>query len=271
MSEEQKSQNQNVFLEAAHRAADQAQEILLSYFDNLEWIGEKDQAGLVTEADQKSEETIKNILLSSFPDHDFLGEETGHQTGRKQDGKDLWIVDPLDGTTNFVHSFPMFCISIALERNGELEVALVDAPILKKRWTAVRGEGAFLNGRKISVSSREKLNESLFATGFSSQDKQEISKQVALVEKVLKTTRGIRRPGAAALDLCFVAQGVFDGFWEMRLSPWDTAAGALIVQEAGGLVQSYDSKDYDPRMKSIVAASPQMMGELRGLLGLPDL
>lgn len=271
MSESLESQNLSEILSTAHRAADQASQILLSYFDNLAWVGEKEQAGLVTEADQKSEETIRNIIAENHPDHSFLGEETGHHTGRKQDGPFLWIVDPLDGTTNFVHSFPLFCISIGVEYEGELVVALIDAPLLRMRWTAIKGEGTKLNGKKVQVSQREGLGKTLFATGFASQKKVEIDKQLEHLGEILQKTRGIRRGGAAALDLCFVAQGVFDGFWESNLSPWDTAAGALLVREAGGIVQSFDNPDYDPRMKSIIAGSPNSLPLLRDILKLPKL
>lgn len=262
--------NQDAFLvealKAAHTAADGASEILSKYFGNLAQVKEKFQAGLVSEADQASEKFIVETLKKIFPDHHFWGEESGlssspDETLKDRDDQTFWIIDPLDGTTNYIHQFPFFCISIGLEVNREIVLGLVDAPMLNMRFWATKGGGAFMNGKQIQVSSRKLLKESLFATGFSSHDSH-LHQQLELVEHLIRQTRGVRRAGAAALDMCFVAQGVFDVFWERNLAPWDTAAGAIIVREAGGRVSDILGNEFDPRMKSVVAGTPAMLPEL---------
>lgn len=255
-------------LSAAMSAADVGREVLLSYFGNLSQISEKDQAGLVTEADRASEEKILAVIKKTFPDHVILAEESGLSTGKLLQNESalsngaVWMIDPLDGTTNYVHQFPIFCISIGLQVKGELVVAVIDVPILEQRFHAVQGQGAFLNGKKISVSAREGWGDVLLATGFSVSKKSEIDQQVEIFRRFLHKTRGIRRAGAAAYDLCLVAQGIADGFWEKNLSPWDTAAGALLVREAGGIVSNFAGEFYSPLMKDIVAGSAKMQQKL---------
>jgi myo-inositol-1(or 4)-monophosphatase len=261
-------------LNVAMAAADAARPVLLSYFGNLSQVSEKDQAGLVTEADRASEDKIIEILKKEFPAHVFLGEESGLSTGKQlhaeqalKDGS-VWMIDPLDGTTNYVHQFPIFCISIALQVKGELAVAVIDVPILQQRFYACRGGGAYLNDKKLQVAQRSRWNETLLATGFSTSGANEINQQVEVMRKFLLKTRGIRRAGSAAYDLCMVAQGVVDGFWEASLSPWDTAAGTLLVREAGGVVSNYQGEYYRPTMPSIVAGSraihSQLLADIQG-------
>jgi myo-inositol-1(or 4)-monophosphatase len=259
-------------LKAAFKAADGAKRILNKYFGSLSQVSEKFQAGLVTEADRDSEKYIIQTLHSKFPDHQFLGEESGLSHVKKAPlasqtkvlkGQKVfrWIIDPLDGTTNYVHQFPFFCISIALEVNGEMVVGVVDAPQLKMRFHAVRGQGAFLNNKKIHVSERESLHDGLFATGFSDLDPL-VEKQLELCAKIVKEARGLRRAGAAALDLCFVASGSFDVFWEKNLKPWDTAAGSLIAAEAGAVISNLKGEKFKVEMPHIVAGTPKMHAEL---------
>lgn len=252
-------------LEVAFEAADCAGEVLKKHYGRLAQVDEKFQAGLVSEADRESETVIKEILFRRFPNHQILGEETG-LSGAEASENALWMIDPLDGTTNYVHRVPFFCISLGLEVDGELVMGVVDAPLLGSRYHAVRGEGAFLNGRPISVSKRTQFREGLFATGFSSSD-HTLDQQMEMVSHVIRHARGIRRLGAAALDLCFVAEGIFDGFWERNLQPWDTAAGALIAREAGGVATDFSGRDFEPRMRSILCAPPAQHGPLLELMG----
>ncbi len=251
-------------LATAGKAADAAGLVLKKYYGRLSSIDEKFQAGLVSEADRESETVIKQILFEKFPNHQILGEETGLSGVEATDGA-IWMIDPLDGTTNYVHRVPFFCSSIGLEVQGELLAAVVDAPLLGWRYEAIRGGGAYLNGNRISISQRSKFRDGLFATGFSSSD-HSLDEQMELVSHVIRHARGIRRLGAAALDLCLVAEGVFDGFWERNLQPWDTAAGVLIAREAGATVTDFSGRNFEPRMRSVVCATPHQHVELMKIL-----
>lgn len=262
-------------LKVAFDACDRSRAILDNHFGNLRNLDEKFQAGLVSDADRESERSIVEILRKTFPDHGILGEEFGRSdpagaSGTGGDAGALWMIDPLDGTTNFVHQFPFFCISIGLEVNGELVLGVVDAPRLGTRYHAIKGGGAFVTTanetRAISSSKRSLWKDGLFATGFSSHDNT-LDEQLELLSHVVKRTRGIRRAGAAALDLCFVAQGVFDVFWEKNLSPWDTAAGVVIAREAGALATDMTGAHFNPRLKSILCGTPALHAETLSLMG----
>ncbi len=254
----------NECMSAANAAADGAAGILLDHFGNLQQVAEKEQAGLVSEADRESEAFIVDRLRASFPGHRFLGEETGLSARRAaRTGDSLWIIDPLDGTTNYVHRFPLFCISIGLEIDGELGIGLVDVPILKERFTAVRGQGAFLNGEKIRCSPRSEFREGLFATGFAA-GMEGLSDQFKLIELCVREGRGIRRAGSAALDLCYVASGIWDVFWERNLQPWDMAAGALIAREAGATVTNFEGASWTSADRHIVAGAPAIHADFMG-------
>ena len=246
------------YLAVAFQACDSARVVLNSHFGNLRKVEEKFQAGLVSDADRESETVIVEILRKEFPDHGILGEEFG-TSGSNLDGqaRAIWMIDPLDGTTNFVHQFPFFAISIGLEIDGELVVGVVDAPKLGQRFHAIKGGGAFLNGERIRASARTEMRDGLFATGFSSYDNT-LDEQLEILATIIKHTRGIRRAGAAALDLCLVAQGVFDVFWEKQLAPWDTAAGVVIAREAGAVATDMTGADFDPRMKSVLCGTPAL-------------
>lgn len=252
-------------LATARKAADAAGLVLKKYYGRLSSVDEKFQAGLVSEADRESEAVIKKIVFEKFPHHQILGEETGLSGVEATDGS-IWMIDPLDGTTNYVHRVPFFCSSLGFEVQGQLLAAVIDAPILGWRYEAIRGGGAFLNGNPISISQRTKFRDGLFATGFSSSD-HTLDEQMELVSHVIRNARGIRRLGAAALDLCLVAEGVFDGFWERNLQPWDTAAGVLIAREAGAIVTDFTGRSFEPRHRSVVCATPTQHSELMKILG----
>lgn len=240
-------------LKAAFEAADVGRKVLLEHFGKLTQVSEKHKAGLVSEADVESEKAIAKVLKKHFPESRFMGEESGLDQ-KPEDHELLWIVDPLDGTTNYVHQLPIFCISIALRIGDSLELGVIDVPMLNHRYHALKNQGAFLNGKKIKTSERKEIKKTLLATGFSNNHG-DINQQISIFSNLVSKTRGIRRAGAAAYDLCLVAQGVFDGFWEKHLSPWDTAAGTLIVREAGGIVTNYSGDYYEVEMSDIVAGS----------------
>lgn len=254
-------------LKVALAACRQGREVLLHHFGRLEKIEEKFQAGLVSEADKESELVISRYLLEHFPETEFMGEEAAYAGATVQAGRGgpqgRWILDPLDGTTNYVHRFPVFCISLALEVNGELKIGIIDAPIFQETYVAIKGQGAFVNGKKINVTDTAILKKAFLGTGFFPDDKATLDEQLYIFSQMLRESRGVRRPGAAAYDLCQVARGVFDGFWEKNLKPWDVAAGQLIVEEAGGILKTYEGLDHDPYQNSVIACNPKLMPELQ--------
>lgn len=230
----------NQFLEVAVETAIEAGGILLSEFDQPAKISYKGEVDLVTQADRRSEDAIVGRLRGYFPKHAIVAEEGGGQEG---DGRHRWIVDPLDGTTNFAHGYPCFAVSIGLEQEGELVAGVVYQPITKELFTASRGEGAYLNERQIQVSQIDHLSTSLLATGFPSA-KRARNPNIHYYWNFTLRSHGVRRDGSAALDLAAVACGRFDGFWEFGLHPWDTAAGVLLVREAGGIVTNFSGLPY---------------------------
>lgn len=256
----------NYIKNAATGAAYGAGKILLSHLGNLEKIEKKGPEDLVTSADTASETHILEILHEKFPDHEVLAEESGN-SARGSTGC-LWIIDPLDGTTNFAHQLPIFSVSIAFAKDGELRVAVVLNPLTGELFTATAGQGAALNGRAISVSDCAQVSESLLVTGFPYDVKEDTGPYMKRFENCLKAAIGIRRLGSAALDLCFVACGRFEGFWEQNLKPWDTAAGTLIAREAGGTVTDFSGNHYDPEKKEILATNGHIHQELNSILKL---
>lgn len=247
----------NPWVEEAVETAREAGGILLSEFDRPKNIGYKAKADLVTEADRRSEQAIVGRLRRCFPEHAILAEETGQQG----DARYRWIVDPLDGTTNFVHGYPCFAVSIGLEEAGELRLGVIYQPITKELFTAVRGEGAYLNGKPIRVSGVEHLSTSLLATGLPSA-KRTRSPNIRYYWDLALLSHGVRRDGSAALDLASVACGRFDGFWELGLHPWDTAAGVLLVREAGGVVTEFSSQPYRLGDYEILASNGHIHAEM---------
>jgi myo-inositol-1(or 4)-monophosphatase len=242
-------------IQVARQAAREAGIVLKGLFGQVSQIEKKGEIDLVTEADLQSEKVILDILTRQFPQDSILAEEAGgfdHLSNR------LWIVDPLDGTTNFAHRFPVFAISIALEIENELVLGLVNSPCTNEQFEAVKGEGASLNKKPIRVSQTKTLKDSLLVTGFPYDVYENPHRVIELFQKMIVRAQGIRRPGSAVIDLCYVAAGIFEGFWEERLEPWDMAAGAIIVSEAGGKVTTYKGEPFTPHLKSIVAANPHI-------------
>ena len=256
--------------------AQEAGALLMQYFDQQIQIEYKGEADLVTVADRKSEALIRERIRSQWPDHDVLGEEEG----LRDTGSDYrWYVDPLDGTTNFAHGFPVFCVSLALEHRGRMIAGLCFDPTRNEMFTAGRGEGARLNGQLIHVSKVSRLAESLVATGFPSH-KRHKNPNIYFYHQITLRSHGVRRAGSAALDLCSVACGRFDGFWEFNLNPWDTAAGVLILEEAGGRVSDFQGGPFQLNSRETLASNGLIHEALlhefeeifagRGLEPLPD-
>jgi myo-inositol-1(or 4)-monophosphatase len=207
---------------------------------------------LVTEADTESEQTIVRLLRSRFPEASILAEESGRSDG---DSAARFVIDPLDGTTNFAHGYPMFAVSIAYEENGHVVCGVVFDPIREELFTASRGGGAFLNGRRLSVSKTKALQQALLVTGFPYDLRDDLEDSLRAFRAFMGVSRAVRRDGSAALDLCYLAAGRFDAFWEEKLGPWDTAAGALIVEEAGGRVTDFFGDAFHYTEKTIAASN----------------
>jgi myo-inositol-1(or 4)-monophosphatase len=254
-------------LDVAGQAARESGLVLNDLFGKITKIGKKGEIDLVTEADLLSENIIVEIISKKFPQDNILTEEKG-EYGRNS--RRLWIVDPLDGTTNFAHSFPFFAVSIALQVDNQIVLGVVYNPLMDEYFEAVKGEGVFLNKSPIKVSQVKDLKESLVATGFPYNVYKEPGSIIELLKRMIVLVQGVRRPGAASIDLCYVASGRLDGFWEEGLQPWDTAAGSLIVIEAGGRVSNYQGEDYSPFQKSIVAANSYIHQKMVEVLGMGD-
>lgn len=222
-------------------------------------IQTKDYNDFVSEVDRSAEQAIIDVLKDAYPDHGFWGEESGHDN---HEADNIWIIDPLDGTTNFLHGFPQYCISIALQQKGVLTQAVIYDPVRNDLFTATKGRGAFLNDKRIRVSNRSKLQDSLIATGFPYRDFTYLDSYLGMLKDMIKKTTGIRRPGSAALDLAYVAVGWVDGFFEINLSAWDIAAGGLIVQEAGGIVGDFEGNESWLETGNIVAANPKVFAQM---------
>jgi myo-inositol-1(or 4)-monophosphatase len=232
------------FLNIAIQAARTASRSILHFYDRLEEIEvtEKSKNDVVTEVDKLSEQIIIEDIRKAYPNHSILGEESGLE---KKGGDYCWVIDPIDGTKNFINGIPHFCISIAVKKGDQLEVGLVYDPIRQELFTATRGKGAQLNNRRIRVSNTKKLENALVGTGFPFRHDDEMPKYLNTFNKILPQVSDIRRAGAAALDLAYVASGRLDAYWEPLLGPWDIAAGALIVQEAGGVISDFKGeKDF---------------------------
>lgn len=253
-------------LEVAVRAAKKAGEITKKYFRHIKSVKYKKHiTNLVTKVDYMCEDVIIKTISDKFPSHSFLSEETGRQ-GLKSEY--LWVIDPLDGTVNYAHGFPVFSISIALLKDGETVLGVVYEPILNELFVAEKNKNARLNGKVINVSKKKDLKRAFLATGFSYTIHFKSGSQFLHFEKFCKTAQAVRRAGSAALDICYVACGVFDGFWELDLHPWDTAAGCLILQEAGGKISDYKGNEFNVFKKelSLGITSPPLKSYLSQLL-----
>jgi myo-inositol-1(or 4)-monophosphatase len=224
-------------------------------------IASKGTNDFVTEVDRAAEEAIIATLLESYPGHGILAEESGRERGARH-SEYVWIIDPLDGTTNFIHGFPVYAVSIALAFRGRVEQAVVYDPTRNDLFLASRGRGAFLNDRRLRVSKRVRMADSLIGTGFPFRKGDNFKRYLKMFEEVMQHCAGVRRPGAAALDLCYVAAGFYDGFFETGLQPWDVAAGSLMITEAGGLVGNFTGEADYLHQREVVAGNPRIYAQL---------
>lgn len=232
----------SIFLKTAWEAANAAGAVILDSWREPREIDYKGAIDLVTSVDRLSEQRIVEVLQRRFPDHSILAEEETELVSSRNSHR--WIIDPLDGTTNFAHSYPHLCVSIALEREGKIVLGLVYDPLRKECFRAVRGDGVTLNGSAIHVSTVKELDKSLLATGFPYDRREQPDFYLRFFKAFMVRSQGIRRNGSAALDLCYVACGRLDGFWELKLRPWDTAAAALVVVEAGGRLSDFSGSEF---------------------------
>jgi len=248
-------------LTIATRAARAAGDIILRNIDKLDrlTIEVKADNDFVTKVDRKAEEVILNTLQQAYPTHGIIAEESGTHN---EDSEYQWIIDPLDGTTNFLHGFPQYAVSIGLQHKGRMEVGVIFDPIKNELFTAARGDGAQLNGRRIRVTPRKGLAHSLIGTGFPFKQPQYLDTYLASFKAVHPKVAGIRRAGSAALDLAYVAAGRLDGFWEIGLNNWDMAAGVLLVREAGGIVTDFSGEGNYLETGNVVAAASKVYPEL---------
>jgi myo-inositol-1(or 4)-monophosphatase len=241
-------------------------------------VTRKERNDFVTEVDRAAEAAIIEVLLGAYPRHSILAEESGHtpsSAGSREraetlrDAEHIWVIDPLDGTTNFIHGLPHYCISIALMERGVITQGLIYDPVRNELFTASRGRGAFLNDRRIRVSKRTRLEESLIGTGFPFRRIHDIDVYLRMLKPVMEKAAGIRRAGAAALDMAYTAAGRFDGFFELGLKPWDVAAGSLLVTEAGGLVGDFSGNASYLESEQVVAGTPKVFSALIPLMITP--
>ena len=255
-----------VFLATAVEIVLRAGEIQLSRRESGFQIDKKGTIDLVTEVDLECEKMCRAVLAERFPHHDILAEELSSGSGQPRTSRYRWVFDPLDGTTNYAHGLPVFCASLALEIDGRAEVGAIYDPTRKELFTGERGQGAFVNGTRLRVSETRSLLDALLVTGFPYDVHEKLVPLLAMFGAFLGEARAVRRLGSAALDLCYVAAGRFDGFWEQTLKPWDVAAGALIVEEAGGRITGMDGSQFDPAAAHLVASNGQIHEAMLGVI-----
>jgi len=254
----------HALLNVAVMAARRAGSALIKKMVNLEKlkVEQKGHNDFVSEADLAAEKAIINCILKHYPDHAILAEESGVQG----ESDTVWIIDPLDGTTNYLHGFPVFAVSIGVQVSGRMEHAVVYDPLRQELFTATRGQGAHLEGRRIRASGQKLLERSLIGTGFPfRQADADLQPYLDMLGKVVRSSAGVRRPGAAALDLAYVAAGRLDGFWETGLAPWDLAAGSLLIREAGGIVSGLDGSEDFLDSGHILTGTPKIYAALAKL------
>jgi len=247
-------------LNIAVKAARRAGSIINRATRNLDIVAVKEKAAndYVSEVDHEAEQAIIRILHEAYPDHSILAEESG-ASGKSEY---QWIIDPLDGTTNFLHGFPQYAVSIALAHKGVVSQAVIYDPARNDLFTATRGRGAHLNETRLRVSKRAELKTSLIGTGFPFRQFEHVDAYLAMFRDMIRSTAGVRRPGSAALDLAYVAAGRLDGFWELGLSPWDIAAGGLLITEAGGLIGDLEGNENYMQSGNVVAGTPKVFVEM---------
>jgi myo-inositol-1(or 4)-monophosphatase len=225
-------------------------------------VTEKQQNDFVTEVDQAAEQAIIEVLLKAYPDHAILAEESGASANLHDENENVWIIDPLDGTTNFIHGFPQYCVSIALQQRGVITQAVVYDPCRNDLFTATKGSGAFLNEKRLRVTKRDKIADALIGTGFAARDMKKLDEYLKMFRVMTEKCQGLRRPGAAALDLAYVAAGYLDGFFEKGLQPWDIAAGSLLITEAGGIVGNFSGESDYLYKGDVIAATPKVFSQM---------
>lgn len=248
----------------AIRAARQAGSVLLRYFDHVDSlkVTSKDRNDYVTDVDKAAEQVIINTIRQAYPDHAILAEETG-----SHEGNDFqWVIDPLDGTTNYLHGLPQFAVSIALLHRGILECGVVYDPVRNELFTADKGNGAFLNDRRIRIKNHKTMEGALIGTGIPFRDQRFIDHYLAMLKDMVQDTAGIRRPGSAALDFAWLAAGRMDGFWELGLSQWDFAAGALLVKEAGGTVTDLSGGEKYLETGNVIASNIHLHPKIQAVI-----
>lgn len=249
-----------LFLTTAVEAVVRAGDVMIDRFGTAVRVDMKGAIDLVTDVDVAIEREFRALIAARFPDHTVLGEEMGGSPAPAEGA--CWVFDPIDGTTNFAHGLPIFCSSLALEIDGVAQIAAVYDPTRRELFTAERGGGAFLNGRPLQVSSAETLLEALLVTGFPYDVHSRIQEIVGLFAEFVGRARAVRRLGSAAIDLCYVAAGRMDGFWERDLNPWDIAGGALLVAEAGGTISRFDGQPFHSRGRDVVASNGRIHGAM---------
>ena len=251
-------------LHTAVRSVREGGRIILMYFSQLDRLeySSKGRNDFVSQADVEAERAVLDVLTRAYPEHGIVAEESGNREGSEY----TWVIDPLDGTTNFLHGFPMFAVSVGVMRGQVLEHGVIYDPLRDEMFTASRGEGAQLNGKRIRVSTTRQLAPALLGTGFPFRDLEIIEPWMRSFQNLLPKTAGIRRAGAAALDLAYVAAGRLDGFWELGLKPWDMAAGALLIREAGGLMSDVSGGQGFMESGNLVAANPYIFEDLRKIV-----
>ena len=250
-------------LNTAVKAARRAGGIINRASQNIDLlhVSRKAHSDFVSEVDSNAEEAIIKVLLETYPKHSILAEESG-VTGDQDEPEYQWIIDPLDGTTNFLHGFPQYSVSIALKHRGVLTQAVVYDPTGNELFTASRGRGAYLNDHRLRVSKRNQFSECLIGTGIPFRELKHMDTYLSMLKDIIPRVAGIRRPGSAALDLAYVAAGRYDGFWELGLAPWDMAAGCLLITEAGGLVSDLEGNETYLESGNIIAGNPKIFGQL---------
>jgi myo-inositol-1(or 4)-monophosphatase len=229
-------------------------------------VSHKGPNDFVSEVDHAAEQAIIDVLKQAYPDHAILAEESGPSANLHDENENVWIIDPLDGTTNFIHGFPQYAVSIALQQRGQITQAVIFDPTRNELFTATKGVGAFLNEKRIRVAKRDKLADALVGTGFPYSDLSGLDEYVKMFKLMTEKTAGLRRPGSAALDLAYVAAGRLDGFFEKKLKPWDMAAGALLVSEAGGIVSDFTGEGRHMTTGDVIAGSPKVFAQMMNVL-----
>lgn len=238
------------------KALIEAGHVLMRHYGKIQSFDRKSDIDLVTAADREAEEVIKSVILADYPHHEILAEESGLLSGRTAEVR--WLVDPVDGTTNYAHGFPIFAVSIAVEQQGEITNAGVFNPLLNEMFLAEKGRGSTLNGISIQVSTIETLRDALMVSGFPYDRRERVHHYLKAWELMIGQAQGMLRTGSAAVDLCYVAAGRTDGYWEESLSPWDTAAGLLILREAGGTVTDFSGNPFTPYLKEVLGTNTRL-------------